>query len=112
MSERLSHLHRQQALLREHLAWIEAEIARETGHDSQPVLSHAAAAPAQLPPISAPLVPTSAESLPEADALLEKYASGERQNPADIRRGCFIVFIAALALLAAGVTTVWLLFYS
>jgi hypothetical protein len=111
MSERLRHLQRQHTLLREHLAWIENEIAREGVHapsSSSPV--NAATPPAAL---AAPLTarPVTPASFPEADALLEKYASEERQNPADIRRGCFIVFASALSLLVAGVGALWLLFY-
>lgn len=101
MSERLRHLQRQQALLREHLAWIENEIARETPEGPSPV-----------PPLNPSTNPTTpVQPAPEADALLEKYAADERQNPADIRRGCFIVFASALALLGVGVVAMWLLFY-
>lgn len=102
MSERLRHLQRQQALLREHLAWIDNEIAREQPAAGTPPVS------AFIPPaVVAPPVSAGAD----ADALLEKYGSGERQDPAAIRRGCFIVFIAAFGVLAAGVATVWLVFY-
>jgi len=109
MSERLRHLQRQQALLREHLAWIETEIARESGDATLPPTSANAATP--LPALPRPDISTTDTPPPEADALLEKYASEERQNPSDIRRGCFIVFASALSLLAAGVAALWLLFY-
>jgi hypothetical protein len=102
MSERLRHLQRQQALLREHLAWIDNEIARE-----QPAAGNPPVAAFIPPAVVTPL----ASANPDADALLEKYASDERQNPAAIRRGCFVVFIAAFAVLAAAVATIWLVFY-
>ncbi|HEY8931845.1 MAG TPA: hypothetical protein VIM44_00880 [Rariglobus sp.] len=106
MSERLRHLQRQQALLREHLAWIESEIARET------TAGPAAATERSPAPVSVagPTV-TSAPAPADADTLLERYAAEERQNPADLRRGCFIVFFLALALVIGAVTVAWLLFY-
>jgi hypothetical protein len=113
MSERLRHLQRQHTLLREHLAWIETEIAHESGHDMSSSSSPANAAATPPPVLPLPITARSATPapFPEADALLEKYAPDERQNPADIRRGCFIVFASALSLLVAGVAALWLLFY-
>ena len=102
MSERLRHLQRQQALLREHLAWIENEIARETANATEPV------APAAT---NAPVVANASLLSTDADALIERYAAEERQNPADIRRGCLMVFFLALLLIAGAVTAAWVLFY-
>lgn len=105
MSERLRHLQRQQTLLREHLAWIDGEIAREA-RENQTL--------AQPPPstTATPSPPDTPGTIPaEADSIIEKYAAAERQNPADIRRGCLVVFFSAFALLAAGIAAVWLLFY-
>ena len=104
MSERLRHLQRQQALLREHLAWIENEIAREAATATGP----ASPAPAMM---NAPAAASASPSPTDADALIERYAAQERKNPAEIRRGCFIVFFLALLLLAGAVTAAWVLFY-
>jgi hypothetical protein len=109
MSDRLSYLQRQRALLREHLAWIDSEISREAP-------TAAPAAPtADSTPTKASMLSTSnavvPEPLGEADALIEKYASEERQSPDAIRRGCLYVFISAVSLLTACVIAVWLLFY-
>lgn len=136
MSDRLRHLQRQQAILREHLAWIDAEIVRELpattpssppplvakSADSENVVASPATPPAAAqPPLLAPSASVATPSpsstppaLPAADpdALLERYASTERQSPADVRRGCFIVFFAAFFLLTAAFATVWVLFYS
>lgn len=106
MSERLRHLQRQRALLSEHLAWIDSEIASETTATS----NAAPRAPAPAESIASPLSPAAIVPL-EADALIEKYAAHERQNPDDLRRGCLYVFASAVLLFAAGVTAVWLLFY-
>lgn len=102
MSERLRQLQRQQALLLEHLAWIETEIARETASGT-------------IAPAPSPASSTAISHAPtvqaDADALLAHYAAEEKQNPDDLRRGCFIVFFLALALIASAVTVAWLLFY-
>jgi hypothetical protein len=123
MSDRLRHLQRQQALLREHLAWIETEIARETPPATSsapstsstvgPALSASATpsplvATAAIAPATPPLAP---EIAAEAEELIKHYATQERQNPNDIKRGCFLVFISAFLLLAAGVTAIWLIYY-
>lgn len=117
MSDRLSHLQRQQALLREHLAWIESEIAAESGKSAPsplaPILPSSqprASAPPSLPVSSTGSITAAPPA--EVDALIEQYATTERQNPADIRRGCFLVFTAAFLLLAGVVGAVWLLFYN
>lgn len=109
MSDRLRHLQRQHTLLREHLAWIEAEIAREAPADATPAPASPATIAAPLP-----LAPEAAAARPaasDADELLEKYGAQERQNPADIRKGCFMVFASALLLLALGIGCVWVFFY-
>jgi len=120
MSERLRHLQRQQSLLREHLAWIDAEIARENTAAPPPgattiiptVLPPAdsAAAPAPSPTPTPTPTPAPAPAT-DADELLKRYADEERENPGAIRSGCFIVFGASLLLLIATVATVWLVYY-
>ena len=101
MSERLRLLQRQQTLLREHLAWIDAQIAEES----------------ITPEISTPR-PTAWQPTPtanpepiDADSLIERYAEKERQRPADIRRGCLLLFIGTLALLALILVGVWWMRY-
>lgn len=109
MSDRLRHLQRQRALLGEHVAWLDSEIARETAAVPSP---QAEGKPATDAPALTPAPP---EHLPEpvsqADALIEKYAANERQKPADIRRGCFYLFAAAIILLTGAIIAVWLIFY-
>lgn len=115
MSERLRHLQRQHSILREHLEWIEGEIARET-KDTQPALPSppSPTIPSPRAPDLSPAGAASAKTVVaprEADEIIEKYGAAERQKPEDIRRGCLIVFFAGIALLAAGLAAVWLLFY-
>ncbi len=114
MSERLRHLQRQQSLLREHLAWIDAEIARET--TAAPPTGATTSIPTVLPPAESAAAPapsptTTPASAADADELLKRYADEERENPGAIRSGCFIVFGASLLLLIATVATVWLVYY-
>lgn len=105
MSEsRLHHLRRQQALLREHQAWIETEIARE----SPAGMTDATPPPG---PVIATPIPIASSPTGEADALLEKYAADERQNPADVRRGCLIIFFGILGIIGVALTAIWFLRY-
>ncbi len=124
MSERLRHLQRQQSLLREHLAWIETEIAREasaTASITDPIAKTPAVpfvttpvsplAPASPLPAAMSASPPAPDITADAEAIIERYAGEERLNPADIRRGCLTIFVATLLLLAGGVAAAWLLYY-
>jgi hypothetical protein len=86
MPDRLAQLHRQRALLLEHVAWLEAEIAREN--------------PSALSPVARPAEPVPAAAVMPSDQTLPDF------NPAgvhqDVKRGCWIYFSAALLLLALG----------
>ena len=101
MSDRLQHLQRQQVILREHLAWIEEEISRET-------------VPTEIgtprPITWQPAKPNVPDPI-DADALIERYAEKERQHPADIRRGCLLFFIGTLAVITLGIAAIWWLSY-
>ena len=108
MSDRRQELLRQQALLREHLSWLDKELARETGPASP--------APSVFTPDSRP-TPTTTPQTPiaspaDADALLSNYAAAERHDPNALRRGCFVVFGIALGILVLGVVAVYFLRYA
>lgn len=97
MSDRLKELQRQRALLQEHAAWLEQEIARETGAmpavasllDPKPK-SEADSAPAPVTPMMDP-----------AAEIINRY---NREAPntmaADAKRGCILYFIFGMGLLA------------
>lgn len=110
MSNRLPELLRQRALLQEHLAWLDREIAAEQG----------SAAPAPVPsplPFSTagtslrdvrPSTPTTnltsaatPPPLPQLPADVEKIVAQYRRDPGsltqDTRRGCLIIFWIGLA---------------
>jgi hypothetical protein len=101
MSERLHQLQRQQAILLEHLAWIEAQIELEAVPKELSTPRPVAWQPAKL---------EDAQPI-DADALIERYAEKERQHPADIRRGCLLFFLGTMALFALTITAVWWLRY-
>jgi hypothetical protein len=96
--QRLAELQRQRDLVREHLAWLEREIARE----------HGATPPAPVVSVSVHAASTAATSpapLPEIP----------RPDPvgaaAETRRGCLFLFIAALSLLGLALFAIYFLHY-
>lgn len=126
MSERLSELLRQRALLQQHLAWLDREIASATTPTTAPVPSMVSLpAPVALPTLPAvagatpPVAtivgtPTLASNpatgpasppavTPNPDAILDKYRTEPRSLQQDVRKGCFLYFAAALLILALGV---------
>ena len=109
MSERLKDLQRQRALAQEQLAWLDREIARETGAPVPP--PPASAAPATgvkpLPSSIQPAVPSNVD----ADAIIAQYKDPGRSIHSETKRGCFLYFFAALAAVALGVTAFWFLRY-
>ena len=94
MPDRTSELRRQRELLREHLAWIERELAAAQ-----------AAHPSDRP--QAPVPPALSAHAPPAqdpESILAQYRRPATSVGADVKRGCLSWFAAAfvfLALLAA-----------
>jgi hypothetical protein len=115
--ERLAELRRQRALIAQHLAWIDAELAANGGPASSPAPETGASA---TPPT--PAAPTRAVDSPDpgitgtppspappadphlalaharADDIIERYRSTEALDPASTRRGCITLFVGLLAL--------------
>ena len=89
MSDRLDELRRQRELQREHLEWIDREIAAREG-----ILPRE---PDEEPPQAAG---RGAREVRSAEAILEEF----REHPVSIekrtRLGCLLYFAAAVALLA------------
>ncbi len=103
MPDRLAELRRQRALVQEHLAWLEREIAR-TGGDAGAAPSATAGS---VPAVSA--APVAARE--PSDASVEKIVAHYRTSPDavrdDVRRGCFLYFAIALMFLALAVAGLW-----
>ena len=137
-SDRLTHLRRQQTLLREHLAWLDAEVARETAADNSPTAAitaataaaNASAAAAVNVPLGevAPAFPPSLPAMTAAagrtespastavaaetpDELLQRFAETERLQPDRARLGCLAAAVLAFLLLGGGVALVYFLHY-
>lgn len=128
MSDRLRELLRQRALLQEHLAWLDREIAAASGAQAAP---GPAPLPVTTPPPGATSVPVGSKPLanesaagaalaakvvakgpavapqPVPDAIIEEYRVPPKTLEQDVRRGCFLYFAAALVLLALGVTVLY-----
>jgi hypothetical protein len=112
MSDRLNELQHQRALVQEQLAWLEREIAREMG---QPAISspQASAPERKLPtPFTAASFPLGSEKAPadvetEAEKILARYRHAEHPVKDDVRKGCFLYFALALALLVIAVLMVY-----
>lgn len=103
MSDRLKDLQRQRALAQEQLAWIDAEISKESG---QPL---ATAKPAVSPAV-APVTPSAAEAARMAEEIMARYQGVGATSPAEVKRGCYLYFAAAFVLLGLGVVALY--FYS
>lgn len=128
MSDRLAELRRQRALIAEHLAWLDRQIAEASGAGgAKPPTSlpgpHSAPSPVPGPQgvavVAAALKATaqtagrpseSPEVVAAADAILEEYRQPEAALKTDIRKGCILYFVAALGVLAAGIAVLWFAF--
>jgi hypothetical protein len=93
----LQELRRQRALVQEHLAWLDRQIASASGETAPKTAAANRSAAAPAPADST-----------EADAILESYQAESRSMPATVRRGCLIVFAAGVALFALGVFALYL----
>jgi hypothetical protein len=114
MSDRLQELLQQRALIKEHLEWLDAEIAATSGRAGevrQPaadILSPRPARPAAIPIVTSVAVSRGQD---EADALLARLAAEEKENSPPTKSGCWILFCTALGLFAIGAWILLRYFY-
>lgn len=115
-ADRLAELHRQRALLREHLAWLDREIAEASPRGDLPAPPLPPAAPASPPAgvLPTPPAPVKAESAatvsPAAlapEAILDEYRVAPDTLRTDVRKGCFLYFVGAFAVLAVCVMVLY-----
>lgn len=98
MSDRLADLQRQRALAQEQVAWLDREIAKETGLPS-----------ATLPAPTAPaaVTPTGTDTAGStADDIIAQYSRSGGNTEKEVKRGCYLYFaltMGAVMLFAAGV---------
>jgi len=112
MPSRLDELHRQRALLREHLAWLDREIAAAENASPAPAPAGTTAPALPAVPDLAPLpsVPSSDRPGPvDADEMLAQYRTQSQDLRTDVRKGCFLYFTTAF--LALGLLVAGLYFY-
>jgi len=135
----LNELQQQRELVARHLAWLDREIATQTGGAGIGPAATPPSPPAPLQPPTPPAPPSGldfpkpAPSFPAKTALatptptvaeeplpidgvtetlIDEYRNKAANSPEDARRGCLILFGSAIAVLAFGVAALWLLKYS
>ncbi len=126
MSDRLNELRRQRALLQEHLAWLDREIAAAEGRAARP---GPPPAPANAAPAAGPLEaaqglpargspaadPTQGAEKPspvgdaDADALIAQFGYDPKSSQAGVKRGCWIAFLGAFITIGLVILSWWLL---
>lgn len=106
MPDRLAELRRQRALVQEHLAWLDREIAAVESAAPSELRSEA-----QIPSATArattsfPPRPVAAATV--AEPLLDDYRVEPSAVRQDVRKGCFLYFAAALVVLVLLVTLLY-----
>ena len=129
---RINDLRRQRDLLREHLAWLEREIAAtENALGTEPaatpkddVTATTAPGPSFVPASAAntdalfkttgkeatPATPDTAAAAPvdpDADAILDEYRTPRGDLQRDVKMGCFLYFAAALLIFGVAVVVLY-----
>lgn len=129
MADRLAELLRQRALLQEHLAWLDREIAGASNSASPALaaspLPDPRAAPLLAPSIPAPpitvrhlplaasapvIAPAADAGAADPDVILEQYRVAPAALKTDIRKGCLLYFVGALVFVGLVVAGLYLAF--
>jgi hypothetical protein len=98
VSDRSDELRRQRELLRQHLAWLDREIAEEDADAPPP----GAVLKQQPPRIIPPAYSVDAlDAARDAEAILAEYRTSAPGVESQTKRGCIIYFAAAMALFLA-----------
>jgi len=113
MSARLQELLRQKALLAEHAAWLEREIAVEqalAGGPSGPALPAPLPLAATMPAPAADAPPApSAMAEAEAEAILSQYRDSSKSERQRVKWGCLLYVTAGALLVLLGFFVIYLL---
>ncbi len=126
-SDRLSQLRRQRLVIQEHLAWLEREIAE--AEKTQPGASSIKPSAGPAAPVTLPGEPPGAsgyqrvtatrereiasspaaaeETDATADEIMNEYRTASGDVRSDVRKGCLLYFVGALALLSAAVAILY-----
>ncbi len=101
--DRLADLRRQRALVQQHLDWLDREIAKERpGEDRY----DAPAMPLPVRQKASPAPPTP----PPTDLLLGEQPRPDSDVRRDVKKGCFLYFVAALGAIAFSVAILYFAF--
>jgi hypothetical protein len=106
MSDRLTELQRQRALIQEHLAWLDHEIATAQGKPMpapvatrQSAPANGAQSPSKLP----------AANGPDVEKIISQYQKDPNALTTDTKRGCLMAFGLAMGVIAlAAFMAYWL----
>ncbi|WP_414663108.1 hypothetical protein [Horticoccus sp. 23ND18S-11] len=121
MPDRLAELVRQRALVEEHLAWLNRQIAdaalQSPAPGTLPIKPAIAettvveSSPRLLTPVTPPpRAPLEfAPATADAEAIIAKYQIPSSALKDDVRKGCFLYFAAAFVVLGLGVTLLYLM---
>lgn len=106
MSDRLKELQRLRAAAQEQVAWLDREIAKE-----QSLASGTLQTAIPKPPSFGAGTPAPRESTSplDADKLIQRYQTGSGSIRDEVKRGCFLYFFGAFALLIVAVVIFYLL---
>ena len=110
MSDRLSELRRQRALLQEHLASLEREIATEAFRPEIPPDNRVAPNSKVTLPLPTLTSPPQGDGSTSADPekTLEQYQTEPQSIHREVKRGCLLYFAVALAIVVLGVLALYL----
>lgn len=101
MSDRRAELLRQRELLREHLAWLDREIAADPG--GAPLGDPYRATPEAYPPRPGPRPPDLDPPRPDVEAIMAQYQPAVPVGT-QTKAGCILYFVLGIAFLAVLVT--------
>ena len=109
MSSRLDELRRHRALLQEHLAWLDREIAAAAGEKpASPAVPIVAAPRPATPP---PAAPDAADAVELEHLFAELSAEEQKQMAPPSKTGCWVIYSAILLVLCATVGLLVHFFY-
>ncbi len=103
-TDRQIELRRQRALVAEHLAWLDRQIAAENPGSASPV------APSPEVKTVAAVAESVTQSPLDADTIITRYAEAPDESVHSAKRGCLIVFFAVfIPTLITVVISLWLI---
>ena len=108
MSDRLAELVRQRALVQEHLAWLDREIAQISSQAPSPTTTSTTSASVPSEPHAKSNASSATEApLAQAEEILEQYRTPPASVHSEVRKGCFLYFAVAFVLLGVAVAILY-----